>query len=131
LDREQIHDNTFRSFDTLKYILEISFGGLVNDIQYSITPGINDEGLVDLEGDMYFEMSCPEPDITSVSLRLKKLDSLLNDVLNTYFFTDQGNLIKHKPQTTLMGVATMLSKIDYDPIEENMKIIINIIFYDV
>jgi hypothetical protein len=130
-DKQKIYENCFYSFDSLKYILEIKFGDLVRDIKYGIVPGINEDGLVDLEGDMYFEMECPEPDLTAVASSLKKLDSILEDVLTTYYFTDQGNLVKHKEDTTLMGIGTMLSKIDYDPIDENMKIIINIMFYDV
>jgi hypothetical protein len=130
-DKQKIYENCFYSFDSLKYILEIKFGDLVRDIKYGIVPGINEEGLVDLEGDMYFEMDCPDPDLTSVSLRLKGLDSILNDVLSTYYFTDEGNLIKHKENTTLMGLSHMLSKLEYDPFDEIMKIYLSIMFFDV
>jgi hypothetical protein len=106
-EREKIYETTTNSFESLRYILEIKFGDIINDIKYSIVPGINDEGLVDLEGDMYFEMSCPEPDLTAVSLRLKKLDSILDDVLNTYYFTDQGHLVKYGVPAILMGIGTM------------------------
>jgi hypothetical protein len=56
-DKQKIYENCFYSFDSLKYILEIKFGDLVRDIKYGIVPGINEDGLVDLEGDMYFEMA--------------------------------------------------------------------------
>jgi|688.fasta_scaffold374896_2 hypothetical protein len=130
-DKQKIYENCFYSFDSLKYILEIKFGNLVRDIQYGIVPGINEDGLVDLEGDMYFDMDCPDPDLTSVTLRLKNLDSILNDVLSTYYFTNEGNLVKHKEDTTLMGISHMLSKLEYDPFDEVMKIYLNILFFDV
>jgi hypothetical protein len=130
-EKEKIYENTINSFETLKHILEIKFNNLVRDIKYGIQPGINDEGLVDLEGEIYFEMDCPDPDLTSVSLRLKGLDSILNDVLSTYYFTDEGNLIKYKEDTLLMGISHMLSKLEYDPFDEIMKIYLNILFFDV
>jgi hypothetical protein len=131
VEKEKIHDNTIDSFQTLKHILEVKFGGLVSDIEYDIIPGINDDGLVDIDGDMYFEMWCPDPDITSISQRLQKLDSILNGVLSTYYFTDEGNLIKHKEDTILMGISHMLSKLEYDPFDEIMKIYLRITFYDI
>lgn len=130
-DKQKIYENCFYSFDSLKYILEIKFGDLVRDIKYGISPGINEEGLVDLEGDMYFEMDCPDPDLTSVTLRLKNLDSTLNDVLSTYYFTNEGNLVKHKEDTLLMGISHILSKLEYDPFDDIIKIYLNIMFYDV
>jgi hypothetical protein len=130
-DKQKIYENCFYSFDSLKYILEIKFGHLVRDIKYGISPGINEDGLVDLEGDMYFEMDCPDPDLTSVTLRLKNLDSTLNDVLSTYYFTNEGNLVKHKEDTLLMGISHILSKLEYDPFDDIIKIYLNIMFYDV
>ena len=130
-DRIKIQDKTLESFETLKYILEVKFGNLIREIQYSIMPGVNDEGLVDLEGDIYIVISYPEPDLTILASRLRRVDEILNEVFSSYFFTADGNLVKRHTGEPLMAVSHMLYDLKVDWPDEVIKINLGIIFYDV
>jgi hypothetical protein len=115
MDKEQIYNNTIESFETLKYIFEVKFGNEVKDIRYNINPGISDEGLVEMDGEMYIEVVYPELDLTIIAAKLRKVDLVLNEVFNSYYFTDEGKIIKHRAPSVLMGVSHMVYdlKIDY------------------
>jgi hypothetical protein len=129
-DRIKIKEKTLESFETLKYILEVKFGNIIREVQYSIMPGVTDEGLVDLEGDIYIVISYPEPDLSIVASRLKKVDEILNEVFSSYYFTAEGNLVKHRTGEPLMGVSHMLYDLKVDWPGEVIKINLSIIFYD-
>jgi hypothetical protein len=75
-DRIKIQEKTLESFETLKYILEVKFGDIIREVRYNIMPGVNDEGLVDLEGDVYIVISYPEPDLSIVASRLSTSPSV-------------------------------------------------------
>lgn len=129
-DRIKIKEKTLESFETLKYILEVKFGNIIREVQYNIMPGINDEGLVDLEGDIYIVISYPEPDLSIIASRLKKVDEILNEVFSSYYFTAEGNLVKHRIGEPLMGVSHMLYDLKFDYMDESIKINLGVIFYD-
>ena len=129
-DRIKIKEKTLESFETLKYILEVKFGNIIREVQYSIMPGVNDEGLVDLEGDIYIVISYPEPDLSIIASRLKKVDEILNEVFISYYFTAEGNLVKHRTGEPLMGVSHMLYDLKVDWPNEVIKINLGVIFYD-
>ena len=129
-DRIKIKEKTLESFETLKYILEVKFGNIIKEVQYSIMPGVNDEGLVDLEGDIYIIISYPEPDLSIIASRLKKVDEILNEVFSSYYFTAEGNLVKHRTGEPLMGVSHMLYDLKVDWPDEVIKINLGVIFYD-
>ena len=129
-DRIKIQDKTLESFETLKYIFEVKFGNLIREIQYSIMPGVNDEGLVDLEGDIYIVLNYPEPDLSIIASRLRKVDEILNEVFSSYYFTPEGNLVKHRTGVPLMGVSHMLYDLKVDLPDEVIKINLGVIFYD-
>jgi hypothetical protein len=129
-DRIKIKENTLKSFETLKYIIEVKFGTIIREIQYNIRPGVTDEGLVDLEGDIYIVISYPEPDLSIVASRLSMVDGLLNEVFSSYFFTAEGNLVKHRTGEQLMGVSHMLYDLKVDWADEVIKINLGVIFYD-
>ena len=129
-DRIKIQDKTLESFETLKYILEVKFGNIIREVQYSIMPGVTDEGLVDLEGDIYIVISYPEPDLSIVASRLSRVDVILNEVFSSYYFTAEGNLVKHRTGEPLMGVSHMLYDLKVDWPGEVIKINLSIIFYD-
>lgn len=129
-DRIKIKEKTLESFETLKYILEVKFGNLIREVQFSIVPGVNDEGLVDLEGDIYIVISYPEPDLSIIASRLKKVDEILNEVFISYYFTAEGNLVKHRTGEPLMGVSHMLYDLKVDWPDEVIKINLGVIFYD-
>ena len=129
-DRIKIKEKTLESFETLKYILEVKFGNIIREVQYSIMPGVNDEGLVDLEGDIYIVISYPEPDLSIIASRLKKVDEILNEVFSSYYFTAEGNLVKHRIGEPLMGVSHMLYDLKINLLDEVIKINLGVIFYD-
>ena len=129
-DRIKIKEKTLESFETLKYILEVKFGNIIREVQFSIMPGVNDEGLVDLEGDIYIVISYPEPDLSIIASRLKKVDEILNEVFISYYFTAEGNLVKHRTGEPLMGVSHMLYDLKVDWPDEVIKINLGVIFYD-
>jgi hypothetical protein len=129
-DRIKIKEKTLESFETLKYILEVKFGDIIREVQYSVMPGVTDEGLVDLEGDIYVVISYPEPDLSIIASRLKKVDEILNEVFSSYYFTAEGNLVKHRTGEPLMGVSHMLYDLKVDWPGEVIKINLSIIFYD-
>ena len=129
-NRIKIKEKTLESFETLKYILEVKFGNIIREVQYSIMPGVNDEGLVDLEGDIYIVISYPEPDLSIIASRLKKVDEILNEVFISYYFTAEGNLVKHRTGEPLMGVSHMLYDLKVDWPDEVIKINLGVIFYD-
>jgi hypothetical protein len=93
-------------------------------------PGVTDEGLVDLEGDIYIVISYPEPDLSIVASRLSRVDVILNEVFSSYYFTAEGNLVKHRTGEPLMGVSHMLYDLKVDWSNEVIKINLSIIFYD-
>jgi len=129
-DRIKIKEKTLESFETLKYILEVKFGNIIREVQYNIMSGINDEGLVDLEGDIYIVISYSEPDLSIIASRLKKVDEILNEVFSSYYFTAEGNLVKHRIGEPLMGVSHMLYDLKFDYMDESIKINLGVIFYD-
>jgi len=129
-DRIKIKEKTLESFETLKYILEVKFGNIIREVQYNVMPGVNDEGLVDLEGDIYIVISYPEPDLSIVASRLKKVDEILNEVFSSYYFTDEGNLVKHQTGRLLMGISHMLYDLKFDYLDGSIKINLGVIFYD-
>ena len=129
-DRIKIKEKTLESFETLKYILEVKFGNIISEVQYNIMPGVNDEGLVDLEGDIYIIINYPEPDLSIIASRLKKVDEILNEVFSSYYFTAEGNLVKHRIGEPLMGVSHMLYDLKVDWPDEVIKINLGVIFYD-
>jgi hypothetical protein len=129
-DRIKIKEKTLESFETLKYILEVKFGNIIREVEYNIMPGVTDEGLVDLEGDIYIVISYPEPDLSIVSSRLRRVDEILNEVFSSYYFTAEGNLVKHRTGEPLMGVSHMLYDLKVDWPGEVIKINLSIIFYD-
>ena len=129
-DRIKIKEKTLESFETLKYILEVKFGNIIREVQYSIMPGVNDEGLVDLECDIYIVISYPEPDLSIIASRLKKVDEILNEVFSSYYFTAEGNLVKHRIGEPLMGVSHMLYDLKINLLDEVIKINLGVIFYD-
>lgn len=129
-DRIKIKEKTLESFETLKYILEVKFGNIIREVQYNIMPGVNDEGLVDLEGDIYIIISYPEPDLSIIASRLKKVDEILNEVFSSYYFTAEGNLVKHRIGEPLMGVSHMLYDLKINLLDEVIKINLGVIFYD-
>ena len=129
-DRIKIKEKTLESFETLKYILEVKFGNIISEVQYNIMPGVNDEGLVDLEGDIYIIINYPEPDLSIIASRLKKVDEILNEVFSSYYFTAEGNLVKHRIGEPLMGVSHMLYDLKVDWPNEVIKINLGVIFYD-
>ena len=129
-NRIKIKEKTLESFETLKYILEVKFGNIISEVQYNIMPGVNDEGLVDLEGDIYIIINYPEPDLSIIASRLKKVDEILNEVFSSYYFTAEGNLVKHRIGEPLMGVSHMLYDLKVDWPNEVIKINLGVIFYD-
>jgi hypothetical protein len=129
-DRIKIKEKTLESFETLKYILEVKFGNIIREVQYNVMPGVTDEGLVDLEGDIYIVISYPEPDLSIVASRLSRVDVILNEVFSSYYFTAEGNLVKHRTGEPLMGVSHMLYDLKVDWSNEVIKINLSIIFYD-
>jgi hypothetical protein len=129
-DRIKIQEKTLESFETLKYILEVKFGDIISEVRYNIMPGVNDEGLVDLEGDVYIVISYPEPDLSIVASRLRRVDEILNEVFSSYYFTADGNLVKHRTGVPLMGISHMLYDLKVDWSNEVIKINLGIIFYD-
>lgn len=130
MDKEQINNNFIESFETLKYILEVKFGNDVKDIKYNVNPGISDEGLVDMEGELLIEIFYNEPDLTILASRLRKVDITLNEVFGSYYFTDEGKLVKNRVPAILMGVSHMLYDLNLDYINESVKIIIGLILFD-
>jgi len=129
-DRIKIKEKTLESFETLKYILEVKFGNIIREVRYNVMPGVNDEGLVDLDGDIYIVISYPEPDLSIVASRLKRVDEILNEVFSSYYFTAEGNLVKHRTSVPLMGVSHMLYDLKVDWSNEVIKINLGVIFYD-
>lgn len=125
-----IIDETLESFETLKYILEVKFGNIIREVQFSIVPGVNDEGLIDFEGDIYIVISYPEPDLSIIASRLKRVDEILNEVFSGYYFTPKGNLVKHSIGEPLMGVSHMLYDLKVHLDDEVIKINLGVIFYD-
>lgn len=130
-DRIKIQDKTLESFETLKYIFEVKFGNIIREIQYSIMPGVNDEGLVDIEGDIYIVINYPEPDLSIIASKLKKVDDILHEVFGSYYFTPEGNLVKNHTGEQLMAVSHMLYDLKVDWPDEVIKINLGIIFYDI
>ena len=129
-DRIKIKEKTLESFETLKYIIEVKFGNIIRDVRYSIKPGVSDEGLVDLEGNINIVISYPEPDLSILASRLSRVDELLNEVFNSYFFTPEGNLVKQQTGRPLMAVSHMLYDLKVDWPDEVIKINLGVIFYD-
>lgn len=125
-----IIDETLESFETLKYILEVKFGNIIREVQFSIVPGVNDEGLIDFEGDIYIVISYPEPDLSIIASRLKRVDEILNEVFSGYYFTPKGNLVKHSIGEPLMGVSHMLYDLKVHLDDEVIKINLGVIAYD-
>ncbi len=130
MNKEQINNNTLESIETLKYIFEVKFGNEVKDIRYYINPGISDEGLVDMDGEMYIEIVYTEPDLTIIAAKLRKVDLVLNEVFNSYYFTDEGKLIKHRAPAVLMGVSHMLYNLKIDYPNEVILIHLGIMLFD-
>ena len=125
-----IIDETLESIETLKYILEVKFGNIIREVQFSIVPGVNDEGLIDFEGDIYIVISYPEPDLSIIASRLKRVDEILNEVFSGYYFTPKGNLVKHSIGEPLMGVSHMLYDLKVHLDDEVIKINLGVIAYD-
>jgi hypothetical protein len=130
-NRIKIKEKTLESFETLKYIIEVKFGNMIRDVRYSIKPGVSDEGLVDLEGNINIVISYPEPDLSILASRLSRVDELLNEVFSSYFFTPEGNLVKTRTGEPLIAVSHMLYDLKVDWPDEVIKIYLGIIFYDV
>lgn len=130
MDKEQIYNNTIESFETLKYILEVKFGNEVKDIRYNINPGISDEGLVEMDGEMYIEIFYPELDLTIIASKLRKVDIVLNEVFNSYYFTDEGKIIKHRSPSVLMGVSHMVYDLKLDYPNDVIGIHLGIMLFD-
>ena len=58
------------------------------------------------------------------------MDEILNEVFSSYYFTAEGNLVKHRIGEPLMGVSHMLYDLKVDWPDEVIKINLGVIFYD-
>jgi hypothetical protein len=132
MDKEQIYNNTIESFETLKYIFEVKFGDDVKNISYDIEPHTNDnEGLIEMGGEMIIDVNYTDPDLTIIASKLRKVDIILNEVFNSYYFTDEGKLVKHKAPSVLMSVGHMVYDLKLDYTNESIRIILGLTLFDV
>lgn len=130
MNQEQINNNVVESFETLKHIFEVKFGSDVRNISYEIKPGINNEGLISLDGDMIVEVNYDETDLTVISSKLRKVDLILNEVFDNYFFTDEGKLVKKRVPAILTGIAFMLYDLKLDNYNEVVVVYLSLASYD-
>lgn len=131
MDKEQIYNNTIESFETLKYIFEVKFGDDVKNISYDIEPHAGDDGLLEMDGEMIIDVNYTDPDLTIISSKIRKVDIVLNEVFNSYYFTDEGKLVKHKAPLVLMSVGHMVYDLKLDYPNESIRIILGLTLFDV
>jgi len=138
MNQEQINNNVVESFETLKHIFEVKFGSDVRNISYEIKPGIyvpaeRDimiDGLISFDGDMIVEVNYDETDLTVISSKLRKVDLILNEVFDNYFFTDEGKLVKKRVPAILTGIAFMLYDLKLDNYNEVVVVYLSLASYD-
>lgn len=128
---KEVIQNTKQSFETLKYIFEVKFGDVIDDLSftkmdYNVSTS---DGLLDCGGSLIIEIGVPDPDLTAISQKLRSVDSVLNDVFRTYFLTHDGNLVKG-PREQVMGIGHIVYQMKYNSAEENASIEIGFILFD-
>lgn len=131
MDKEQIYNNTIESFETLKYIFEVKFGDDVKNISYDIQPLAGDDGLLEMDGEIIIDVNYTDPDLTIIASKIRKVDIVLNEVFNSYYFTDEGKLVKHKAPLVLMSVGHMVYDLKLDYPNESIRIILGLTLFDV
>jgi hypothetical protein len=93
--KEEIEKNTLESIETLKYILEVNLGNFITDIEaYPSSPVINGDELIEITCDYIIHLDFPDPDLTQISLKLKKLDAMMALVFDNHYLTYNGKLVK-------------------------------------
>ncbi len=130
-NKEEVIENTKQSFETLKYIFEVKFGDLIDEISFSDMgyEVSTSDGLLDCHGTLNIEVGVPNPDLTAISQKLKSVDSVLNDVFRTYFLTPEGKLVKGRREQ-IMGVGHIVYQMKYNSAEENVSIEFGFILFD-
>lgn len=130
-NKEEVIEKTKHSFETLKYIFEVKFGDLIDDLSFSnmdydVTPS---DGLLDCNGTLNIEVGVPDPDLTAISQKLKSVDSVLYDVFRIYFLTPEGKLVKG-PREQVMGIGHIVYQMKYNSAKENVSIEFGFILLD-
>ena len=130
-NKEEVIENTKHSFETLKYIFEVKFGNLIDEISYSDMgyEVSTSDGLLDCYGTLNIEVGVPDPDLTMISQYLRNVDSALNDVFRTYFLTPEGKLVKGRREQ-IMGIGHIVYQMKYNSAEEKVSIEIGFILFD-
>lgn len=130
-NKEEVIENTKHSFETLKYIFEVKFGNLIDEISYSdmgYDISTND-GLFDCNGTINIEVGVPDPDLTAISQKLKSVDSVLYDVFRTYYLTPEGKLVKGRREQ-IMSIGHIVYQMKYNSAKENVSIEFGFVLFD-
>lgn len=130
-NKEEVIENTKHSFETLKYIFEVKFGDLIDEISFSDMgyEVSTSDGLLDCNGTLNIEVGVPNPDLTTISQKLKSVDSVLNDVFRTYFLTPEGKLVK-RIREQRMSIGHIVYQMKYNSAKENVSIEFGFILFD-
>lgn len=130
-NKEEVIENTKQSFETLKYIFEVKFGDLIDEISFSDMgyEVSTSDGLLDCDGTLNIEVGVPNNDLTAISQKLKSVDSVLNDVFSTYFLTPEGKLVK-RIREQRMGIGHIVYQMKYNSAKENVSIGFGFIIFD-
>jgi len=130
-NKEEVIENTKHSFETLKYIFEVKFGNLIDEISYSdMDYNVSTSyGLLDCNGTINIEVGVPDPDLTAISQKLKSVDSVLYDVFRTYFLTPEGKLVKGRREQ-IMSIGHIVYQMKYNSAKENVSIEFGFILID-
>ena len=79
---------------------------------------------------MIVEVNYDETDLTVISSKLRKVDLILNEVFDNYFFTDEGKLVKKRVPAILTGIAFMLYDLKLDNYNEVVVVYLSLASYD-
>lgn len=133
MSKDIIIQNAKDSFETLKYVLEVKLGDILNSVDYKyIRPELNltDIDLMDCEAMLSIVLDYNHFDLETIGDKLLHLDGVIKDVLDSYFMTIMGRLTKKPTQQIQMGFMWMVHEIKTDMSNHNIDIDILINLYD-
>lgn len=127
----EINQNAKEAFKTLEYILELSLGDLIQDINFSNLDFevSRHDGLLDANGELNIEIDASDPDLTSIAGKLRSVDIKLNEVFRTYHLTHDGKLTKNRGLgDPLMGIGHIVYSMEYS--QPYISLVIGFVLFD-